>query len=96
MKTEIYEAIKLLLQSDTTISAEHKAHILTACRTEQCGTKRRLVSVKAVAQFLAVHTKTVYRYVDRGLLGRCRFIIIRASWYVVSAILAIALLFERI
>jgi excisionase family DNA binding protein len=73
MKAEIYRSIGVLLQSDTTVSAEHRARILTACRAEHDGTKRRFGCVREVALLLAVHRKTVFRYVERGLLHPVRY-----------------------
>ena len=68
MRDGIYEAIKLLLASDSTVSEEHRQRILTTCRRAQGQPRRRLGTVKQAAHILGCHPRTVYRYVSRGEL----------------------------
>lgn len=69
MKREIEQSIQVLLQSDPTVSPEHRKHVLKACRTGPEPKKRRRVgTVKQAATILCVHPKTVHRWIRRGLI----------------------------
>lgn len=68
MKQEIFQSINALLLSDPTVTSEQRAQIVKACRQSRQRQRRRLGSAKQAAEILRCHPKTVYRYVQRGLL----------------------------
>jgi excisionase family DNA binding protein len=72
MKDEIFQSIRALLQSDTTVTREQQQGILKACRDHACQTKKRVGTVRQAADILQCHPKTVYRYVARGVLRPIR------------------------
>ena len=68
MTDDIYSAIKQLLRSDPTVTAEHRAQILNVARNGAPQKKRRTGTVRQAAEILSCHPKTVYRYARRGHL----------------------------
>lgn len=69
MKEEIYSSIKLLLQSDNTVAADHRQYILQTCRSPKAAVQSKgFCSAVEAAGILGCHPKTLYRYARKGLL----------------------------
>ena len=72
MKTEIFQSIKALLQTDDTVPLEQREEVLRACSRKPSG-KPKLGGVRQAAEVLGCHPKTIYRYVRKGLLHTVRY-----------------------
>ena len=68
MRQDVYQAIKLLIECDNTVSAEQGHRILAECRKERAARKRRLGTLKQATEILGCHPRTVARYVACGKL----------------------------
>jgi excisionase family DNA binding protein len=64
--------IEAVLRADESVTPEHRAEILRACSPKAL-TKPRQVGAKQAAQVLGCHPKTLYRYVQKGLLHTVHF-----------------------
>ncbi len=69
MRSEVYQAVKLLLELDPTVSAEHGKRILDVCRRQSFPTKKRLGTLKQAAAILQCDPRTVSRYVVKGRIS---------------------------
>ena len=75
LKSETYNAVKLLLQADSSVPPEQRSAILTACRKDVAGNhikREAMVTTKQAAGILQTCSKTVLMYGVRGLLTPCR------------------------
>ena len=68
MREEIYSSIKLLLQNDDTVTADHRLNILSVCRSPKKPQSGGICNPVEAAKILDCHIKTLYRYVKKGLL----------------------------
>ena len=68
MREDVYQAVRLLLQNDPSVSPAQLARILAACRSQSTAVRRRLGTVRQAAEILACHPRTVYRCAARGYL----------------------------
>ena len=68
MREEIYSSIKVLLQNDNTVAADHRQCILQVCRSAKTQANKGFCSPAEAAKTLGCHLKTLYRYAKKGLL----------------------------
>ena len=81
MNQNTAEAIKAILRSDQTVSAQDLARILDVCRNPQITTQtppgnarsaRQFLTPKQAAQALSTSLRTVWRLAERGEIRRVK------------------------
>lgn len=72
MKDLTKKLIRLVLDTDDSVSEDHRLKILRAL-SERPALPPKLLTRKDVAIILGVHTETVKRYTRRGLLRQINF-----------------------
>ena len=68
MRAEILTCIRLLVESDASVTPEHRGEILRVCKRDPSRRRRRLGTVRQAAEILGCHTRTIERYAKRGLV----------------------------
>ena len=73
MRVEILTCIRLLIESDGSVTPEHRREILKVCKRDPSRKRRRLGTKRDVAEILGCHPETVKRYAKRGALKPIHF-----------------------
>lgn len=73
MQTGNAEVIKMMVKNDPTIPDETRKEIFDALSRQGGGKKPKLITRKQAAEILACSTKTIDRYIERGLIQEIRF-----------------------
>ncbi|VGO15685.1 hypothetical protein PDESU_04270 [Pontiella desulfatans] len=73
MQTGNTEVIKMMVNNDPTIPDETRQEILDALSRKGGGRKPKLITRKKAAEILVCSTKTIDRYIERGLIRQIRF-----------------------
>jgi predicted transcriptional regulator YheO len=67
------EVIKMMVNNDPTIPDETRKEIINALNRKGKERKPKLITRKQAAEILACSTKTIDRYIERGLIKEIRF-----------------------
>jgi len=73
MQTVTREMIKTALANDTDTTAEQRQAILAALKSADPNRKPKLITRKQAAEILVCSTKTIDRYIERGLIREIKF-----------------------
>lgn len=73
MRVEILTCLRLLIESDASITPEHRREILKVCSRDPSRKRRRLGTIREVAELLTCCPRTVERYAKNGLLTPIRY-----------------------
>ena len=67
------EAIKVMINNDLTATPEQRQAILAALKSADPNRKPKLITRKQAAEILVCSTKTIDRYIERGLIREIKF-----------------------
>ena len=68
MRPEILTCIRILIESDASVTPEHRREILKVCSRDPSRRRRTLGTIREAAERLGCCTRTVERYARSGLL----------------------------
>jgi len=73
VRTEILTCIRLLIESDASVTPEHRREILKVCSRDPSIKRRRLGTIRDAAELLGCCSRSVERYARQGLLTPIRY-----------------------
>jgi len=73
MRPEILTCIRILVESDASITPEHRREIIKVCSRDPSRRRKRLGTAREVSVLLGCCSRTVERYARQGLLKPIRY-----------------------
>jgi hypothetical protein len=73
MRAEIQTCIRILIESDASVTPEHRREILKVCGRDPSRRRRTLGTIREAAERFGCCPRTVERYASQGLLKPIRY-----------------------
>jgi len=72
MRPEILTCIRILVESDASITPEHRREIIKVCSRDPSRKRRRLGTIRDAAELLGCCPRTVERWAREGVLAQSK------------------------